>query len=84
MERQNRDIISLLEKDNKKKKTATDVVIDKIKSLLLAKELKPGDLIPPENELANAMNVSRGSVREARKFCRLLVLSKSKEEMVLI
>ena len=48
MERQNRDIISLLEKDNKKKKTATDVVIDKIKSLLLAKELKPGDLIPPE------------------------------------
>lgn len=47
MERQNRDIISLLEKDNKKKKTATDVVIDKIKSLLLAKELKPGDLIPP-------------------------------------
>ena len=67
MERQNRDIISLLEKDNKKKKTATDVVIDKIKSLLLAKELKPGDLIPPENELANAMNVSRGSVREAMK-----------------
>lgn len=50
-----------------KRSSATDLVINKIKELLLARELKPGDLLPPENDLAAAMNVSRGSVREAMK-----------------
>lgn len=49
------------------KESATDVVINKIKELLLAKALKPGDLLPAEVSLANSMNVSRGSVREAMK-----------------
>ncbi len=50
------------------RKTAVDVVVDKIKELLIHKKLKPGDLIPSETALAESLRVSRGSIREAMKI----------------
>jgi len=51
-----------------KKESAVDFVINNIKKLLLSKELRPGDLLPSEMELAAKFNVSRGSIREAMKI----------------
>lgn len=42
-------------------------IVSQIKSLMLEGKLKPGDKLPPERELAEVMNVSRTSVREAIK-----------------
>lgn len=42
-------------------------IVSQIKSLMLEGKLKPGDKLPPERELAEIMNVSRTSVREAIK-----------------
>ncbi len=39
----------------------TEQIIDLIKN----KELKPGDKLPPERELAEKLSISRGSLREA-------------------
>jgi GntR family transcriptional regulator, transcriptional repressor for pyruvate dehydrogenase complex len=51
-----------------KRKSAVDVVVDRIKLLLIEKKLKPGDLIPSENVLAQSLKVSRSSIREAMKI----------------
>lgn len=48
--------------------TAVGLVVDKIKELLIQQKLKPGDLIPSEQILAEKVGVSRGSVREAMKI----------------
>jgi GntR family transcriptional regulator, transcriptional repressor for pyruvate dehydrogenase complex len=53
---------------NESRPTAVDVVIDRIKELLIAKKLKPGELIPSESALAEGLKVSRSSVREALKI----------------
>lgn len=42
-------------------------IVSQIKLLMLEGRLKPGDKLPPERELAEIMNVSRTSVREAIK-----------------
>ncbi|MCL6609521.1 MAG: GntR family transcriptional regulator, partial [Geminicoccaceae bacterium] len=42
-------------------------IVSQIKSLILEGRLRPGDKLPPERELAELMNVSRTSVREAIK-----------------
>ena len=52
----------------RKKESAVDIVVNNIKKLILDKELKPGDKLPTETELASALEVSRGSVREAMKI----------------
>ena len=52
----------------RKKESAVDIVVNNIKKLILDKELKPGDKLPTEIELATALEVSRGSVREAMKI----------------
>lgn len=49
------------------KLTAVDRVVQKFKDLLLNHELRPGDRIPNEKELAESFHTSRGSVREAIK-----------------
>ncbi len=51
-----------------KREVASDIVVKAIKKLLITKKLMPGDRLPSETELANMMNVSRGSVREAMKI----------------
>lgn len=50
------------------RKSTVDVVIDSIKESLIQKRLKPGDLLPCENELCEQLKVSRSPVREAMKI----------------
>ncbi len=57
----------LFKADNQRKSTV-DVVVDKIKSLLIEKKLKPGDMIPNEMVLAQSLQISRSSIREAMKI----------------
>ena len=48
----------------KQEKVSTKIV-EQIKSLIVKGDLKPGDILPPERELMNSLNVSRPSLREA-------------------
>lgn len=48
-------------------KSRSERIVSQIKSLMLEGKLKPGDKLPPERDLAEIMNVSRTSVREAIK-----------------
>jgi GntR family transcriptional repressor for pyruvate dehydrogenase complex len=48
--------------------TAVEIVVGKIKDLLIERRLKPGEMIPSEQVLAESLRVGRGSVREAIKI----------------
>lgn len=50
-----------------KKKSAVDHVVDEIINSIISGQIKPGDRIPTEPELAGKCNVGRNSVREAIK-----------------
>ena len=50
---------------NLKKESVVQSVINCLTDAMRNKELKPGDRIPPEPELAASMGVARSSVREA-------------------
>jgi len=50
------------------RKSAVDVVIEKLKDLMMQGHIKPGDLLPNEHRLSENLGVSRGSVREAMKI----------------
>jgi GntR family transcriptional regulator, transcriptional repressor for pyruvate dehydrogenase complex len=43
----------------------TDDALVRLRDLILSGELKPGSQLPPEQELASQLGVSRGSMREA-------------------
>ncbi|OHD75189.1 MAG: hypothetical protein A2177_14155 [Spirochaetes bacterium RBG_13_68_11] len=45
-----------------------DTVVQTVKDLLVQRKLRPGDLLPSENEIAASLSVSRGSIREAMKI----------------
>ena len=47
-------------------------VVKRIKEALLNEEIKPGDFLPPEAELAKNLNVGKSSVREALKMLQAL------------
>jgi GntR family transcriptional repressor for pyruvate dehydrogenase complex len=47
-------------------------VVKKIEEALIAKEIKPGDYLPPEAVLANDLNVGKSSVREALKMLQAM------------
>lgn len=51
-----------------KKESSVDFVLSSFKELLLTKKLVPGDSIPSETILAESLNVSRGTIREAMKI----------------
>ena len=53
---------------DEKRQSAVDIVIDKIKELLIREQLKPGELLPNEHRLSESLGVSRGSIREAMKI----------------
>ena len=53
---------------NLKKESVVQSVINCLTDAMRNKELKPGDRIPPEPELAASMGVARSSVREAIKI----------------
>lgn len=42
----------------------------KVKLMIIQRQMKPGDRLPTENELAELFNVSRSTLREAMKFLR--------------
>ncbi|MFE0465285.1 FadR/GntR family transcriptional regulator [Kitasatospora sp. NPDC058965] len=50
----------------------TDEAIEKIKSMILSGQLKPGDRLPKEPVLAAELGLSRNSLREAVKALSLL------------
>ncbi|PJJ53706.1 GntR family transcriptional repressor for pyruvate dehydrogenase complex [Mumia flava] len=50
----------------------TDQAILEIKGMLLRGELGPGDRLPPEKELSEALGLSRNSLREAVKALELI------------
>lgn len=47
--------------------SAMHAVLNQMKELFISGKVKAGDLLPPENDLAKSMSVSRSSVREAMK-----------------
>lgn len=53
------------------KKSLSDDVVAKIKSMIVSGELKEGDRIPSERELCEQFGVSRASVREGLKILSL-------------
>ena len=52
----------------KKPPSNVETVVGTIKDLLNRRHLRPGDLIPSENELSGSLGISRGSIREAMKI----------------
>jgi GntR family transcriptional regulator, transcriptional repressor for pyruvate dehydrogenase complex len=61
-----------------RRETVMDTVALRIKSLLQSGELKSGDRLPPEPELARMLRVSRSSLREALKGLMFLGLLKAR------
>lgn len=59
-------------------KTTTELVAQRLVALLSDGSLKPGDKLPPERELAQQLNVSRTTVREALKLMTLSGLLEAK------
>ena len=49
------------------KKSAVDLVVDRITNEIISGELQPGDRLPTEPELSAKYGVGRNSVREAIK-----------------
>lgn len=68
-----------------KTKTMADVVELRLREYLKKKSFKPGDALPKELELAEALGVSRNVVREALSRLRMLgmIESRKKRGMVL-
>src|SRR4051794_20572971 len=50
----------------------TQAAIDQIKGMIVRGELRPGDRLPKESELAARLNLSRGSLREAVRALSLV------------
>lgn len=50
----------------------TDEAILKIKEMIVSGELGPGDRLPPEKELSEALGLSRSSLREAVKALEVI------------
>ena len=50
----------------------TDEAILRIKEMILAGELAPGDRLPPEKELSERLGLSRSSLREAVKALEVI------------
>jgi GntR family transcriptional repressor for pyruvate dehydrogenase complex len=52
--------------------SVTTETIEKIKGMILSGDVLPGDKLPPENELAERLGVSRSSLREAVRALAVL------------
>ncbi len=55
-----------------------ETVISQLKEKIAQGELAPGDMLPPERELASLMGVSRASVREALTVLQFMQLIESR------
>ena len=67
---------------NLKKESLVQSVINCLTDAMRNKELKPGDRIPPEPELAASMGVARSSVRESKRSEGTFVCSGFQESMI--
>lgn len=47
--------------------SATDVVFERLQALILDRTLRPGEQLPAEPDLAEALQVGRSTIREAKK-----------------
>ena len=65
-----------------KKESVVQSVINCLTDAIRSGELKPGDRIPPEPELAESLGVARSSVREAIKILTYLGVLESKRAEV--
>lgn len=54
------------------KRRLSDSILDQLKTLLLERDLKPGDKLPSERELASIFKVGRPSIREALRTLNIL------------
>ncbi|WP_406615151.1 FadR/GntR family transcriptional regulator, partial [Candidatus Caldatribacterium sp.] len=54
------------------RESLVQLVLKQVKEALISGELKPGDRLPSESDLANTLGVSRGSVREALRMLEAL------------
>jgi DNA-binding FadR family transcriptional regulator len=61
-----------------KKESVVQSVINCLTDAIRSEEIKPGDRIPPEPELADSLGVARSSVREAIKILTYLGVLESK------
>jgi GntR family transcriptional regulator, transcriptional repressor for pyruvate dehydrogenase complex len=61
-----------------KRRKTSDILVDQIKQYITGHDLKPGDHLPTESELAKSFGVSRISVREATKTLGFLGILEAK------
>jgi GntR family transcriptional regulator, transcriptional repressor for pyruvate dehydrogenase complex len=61
-----------------KRRKTSDILVDQIKQFITGHDLKPGDHLPTESELAKSFGVSRISVREATKTLGFLGILEAK------
>jgi len=61
-----------------KRRKTSDILVDQIKQYITSHNLKPGDHLPTECELAKSFGVSRISVREATKTLGFLGILEAK------
>lgn len=62
-----------------KNTTVSEKVVEQIKEMLLNGNLKKGDKLPSERQMAETLEVSRSSVREALKELEIMGLIESKQ-----
>ena len=61
------------------RESVSEMVAKRILELVTSRALKPGDQLPPERELAETLNVSRPSVREAIRGLSILGVVRSRQ-----
>lgn len=61
------------------RETVPEQVARRILDLVVARQLRPGDQLPPERDLAEALGVSRPSVREAIRGLQTMGVVKSRQ-----
>jgi GntR family transcriptional repressor for pyruvate dehydrogenase complex len=61
------------------KDSLSEKIADRLLSLIKEKQLKPGDRLPPERELAVTMGVSRPSLREALRALSIMRIIENRQ-----
>jgi GntR family transcriptional repressor for pyruvate dehydrogenase complex len=61
------------------KDSLSQKIVDRLLSLIKEKQLKPGDRLPPERELAVSMGVSRPSLREALRALSIMNIIENRQ-----
>ncbi|MGB7338207.1 MAG: FadR/GntR family transcriptional regulator [Phototrophicaceae bacterium] len=59
-------------RDTVHREAISDQITDQILSMIREQQLKPGDKLPPERELASLMGVSRATLREALRSLAIM------------